>query len=113
MKTNFMIRPTSAFLFAAGVLCFGSLSNVIASENGIDPNSSEESSMKPPAGDETINAEDPRAAAQDKETSLQIRAEIPMFLSEPSISTSSSSERLSEYMLELIEAQNQQAAQGF
>src|SRR5688572_8700851 len=68
--------------------------------NGIDPNSSEESSMKPPAGDETINAEGPRAA-QDRETSLKMRAEIPMFLSEPTISTSSSSKRLSEYMLEL------------
>jgi hypothetical protein len=88
MKTNFMIQPASAILLATGTLCLGSVNSALASEYGDDPNPPQQSSTKSLAGDrEIINAENQPPMAQDKETSLQMRAETPMPLSEPSTST--------------------------
>jgi hypothetical protein len=114
MKTNVMTHRTSALLLAAGVLCLCSVSSALASEYGNDPNPSERSSTKPLAGDmETINAENRPAVDQDKEISLKTTAETPMSSSELSTSTRESPETLSQYMLDLVEHQNEQAALGF
>jgi hypothetical protein len=112
MKTNVVTHRTLALLLTAGVLCFGSVSSPLASGN--DPNPSERSSTKPLAGDmETINAENRPAVDQDKEISLKTTAETPMSASELSTSTRETPETLSQYMLDLVEHQNEQAALGF
>lgn len=114
MKKNFMTHPTSALLLAAGVLCSGSVSSALASEPGNDPKPSERSATQPLPGDrETINAENRPAVNQDKESSLKMKADTPMPSPEPSTSTRESPATLSQYMFDLIENQNQNAALGF
>jgi hypothetical protein len=113
MKTNVLTYPTLAVLLAGGVLCSGSVSNAFASGSGNDSNPSEGSSMKPLAGEETINAENRPAVDQDKEISLKMTTETPMSSSEPSTSIRESSETLSQDMLDLVESQNERAALGF
>ncbi len=60
-----------------------------------------------------MNVENRPAADQDKEISFKMTAETPMSSSEPLISTRESSETLSQYMLDLVENQNEKAALGF
>ena len=109
------MHPISALFVVGGLLCAGSLGSVLASEYGDEPNPQAVTTMKPLAGNtETINTENRSSAMdQDKEISLKMKSATPMSSPEPLQVTHASDETLSQYMLDLVESQNEKAALGF